>query len=164
HRSAQLLLSNPRRGGGPAARCGAVVHLFRQRFHVARRRLFDLAALGRRIAGWSAPRHGDAEDELAGGEPTRPRRLLPFPVARAPFVCPVSTAPAKDEPMLSAPVTSPPGERLKRIFSYVKTYHRPDLSEEKLTEIFSRGNNRFLDIALPQKEGEQEYLLDWMFG
>lgn len=75
-----------------------------------------------------------------------------------------STAPANDEAMLFAAVTSPPEERVKRIVSYVKTYHRPDLSEERLTEIFSRGNNRFIDIALPQKEGEQEYLLDWMFG
>lgn len=75
-----------------------------------------------------------------------------------------STAPANDEDMLYAAVTSPPEERLKRIVSYVKTYHRPDMSEAQLTEILSRGGNRFLDIALPQKEGEQEYLLDWMFG
>ena len=75
-----------------------------------------------------------------------------------------STAPANDEDMLFAAITSPPEERQKRIVSYVKTHHYPNMPEERIAEILSRGDNRFLDIALPQKEGEQEYLLDWMFG
>jgi len=75
-----------------------------------------------------------------------------------------STAPANDEAMLFAAVTSPPEERLKRIVSYVKTYHYPNVPEERLAEILSRGDSRFFNVALPQKEGEQEYLLDWMFG
>ena len=46
---------------------------------------------------------------------------------------------------------------------------RQDLSlsecpEEQLAEILSRGDNRFFNIAAPRQEGEQEYLLDWMFG
>jgi len=47
--------------------------------------------------------------------------------------------------------------------SYVKTYHYPDVPEEQLAEILSRGGNRFFDIAAPSQQGEQEYLLDWMF-
>lgn len=75
-----------------------------------------------------------------------------------------STAPANDEAMLYEAVTSPPEERLRRIVSYVKTYHYPGMPEEQLREILSRGDSRFLDIAMPQQGGEQEYLLDWMFG
>lgn len=75
-----------------------------------------------------------------------------------------STAPANDEAMLFAAVSAPPEERLKRIVSYVKTYHYPNMPEEQISEILSRGNNRFFDIAAPRQEGEQEYLLDWMFG
>jgi len=73
-------------------------------------------------------------------------------------------APPRDDEMLYAAIISPPEERQKRIISYVKTYVYPDLPEEKIAEILSRGDNRFFNIALPQKEGEQEYLLDWMFG
>jgi hypothetical protein len=73
-------------------------------------------------------------------------------------------APPRDDDMLYAAIVSPPEQRQKRIVSYVKSYVYPDLPEEQIKEILSRGDNRFLDIALPQKEGEQEYLLDWMFG
>lgn len=75
-----------------------------------------------------------------------------------------ATAPANDEAMLFAAVTAPPEERLKRIVSYVKTYHCPIVPEERLAEILSRGDNRFFGIAAPTDSGEQEYLLDWMFG
>jgi hypothetical protein len=75
-----------------------------------------------------------------------------------------STAPANDEAMLYAAVTAPPEERLKRIVSYVKTYHFPNMPEEQIAEILSRGDNRFFDIAARQQGGDQEYLLDWMFG
>ncbi len=73
-------------------------------------------------------------------------------------------APPRDDEMLYAAITSPPEERQKRVISYVKTYVYPDLPEAQIAEILSRGDNRFFNIALPQKEGEQEYLLDWMFG
>jgi hypothetical protein len=75
-----------------------------------------------------------------------------------------SKAPPRDDEMLYAAIISPPEERRSRIISYVKTYVYPDLPEGQIKEILSRGDNRFFDIALPQKEGEQEYLLDWMFG
>ena len=75
-----------------------------------------------------------------------------------------STAPANDEAMLYAAVTAPREERLKRIVSYVKTYHFPNMPEGQIAEILSRGDNRFFDIAARQQGGDQEYLLDWMFG
>ena len=75
-----------------------------------------------------------------------------------------STAPANSEATLFDAVTAPAEERLKRIVSYVKTYHTPNVPEDRLAEILSRGDNRLLDIALPKQQGEQEYLMDWMFG
>ena len=74
-----------------------------------------------------------------------------------------SKAPANDEAQLWAAVTAPPEERLKRIVSYAKTYHFPALSEERIAEVFSRGDDRYASIAGPQDGGEQEYLFDWMF-
>jgi hypothetical protein len=74
----------------------------------------------------------------------------------------VSKAPANDEAMLFAAVTAPPEERMKRIVAYAKTYRFPDLPEARIAEVLSRGDYRFASIALPQ-DGEQEYLLDWMF-
>lgn len=75
-----------------------------------------------------------------------------------------STAPANDEAMLFAAVTAPEEEhRLKRLVDYVKKYHYPNVPEQRLAEILSRGDKRYLNIALPS-DGEQEYLLDWMLG
>ncbi|MFO1087080.1 MAG: hypothetical protein U1E21_21200 [Reyranellaceae bacterium] len=74
-------------------------------------------------------------------------------------------APANDVDVLFEAVMAPPEERLKRIVSYAKTYHYPNVPEEKLREVLGRGNGRFIDIARSQKDPlEQEYLLDWMFG
>ena len=73
-------------------------------------------------------------------------------------------APANAETVLFEAITAPPAERVKRVVSYVRSYHYPNVPEAKLGEIFSRGGNRFIDIALPQQGPEQEYLLDWMFG
>jgi hypothetical protein len=75
-----------------------------------------------------------------------------------------SGAPRSDETVLFEAVTAPPTERLKRIVSYAKTYHYPNVPEEKLSEILGRGDNRFIEIARPQPGPEQEYLLDWMFA
>jgi SGNH hydrolase-like domain, acetyltransferase AlgX len=72
-----------------------------------------------------------------------------------------SKAPPNATEILYAAITAPPDERLKRLVAYVKTYHFPEVPEERIAEILSRGNNRFLDIALPH-DGEQEYLLDSM--
>jgi hypothetical protein len=73
-----------------------------------------------------------------------------------------SKAPPDADEILYAAITAPPEDRLKRLVNYIRTYHFPELSEARIAEILSRGNNRFLDIALPH-DGEQEYLLDWMF-
>jgi len=102
---------------------------------------------------------------LVGMVVPRTNWLLVNRLGMADFFRSRSRAPANDIDILFQAVTAPPAERLKRVVSYVKTHHYPDVPEEKLSEILSRGNNRFIDIALPQKEHpEQEYLLDWMFG
>ena len=101
---------------------------------------------------------------LVGSIMPRTNWLLVNRLDLAAFFRSRSTAPANDEAMLFAAVTAPPEERLKRIVSYVKTYHYPNVPEEQLSEILSRGDNRFFDIAAPRQQGEQEYLLDWMFG
>ena len=101
---------------------------------------------------------------LVGSIMPRTNWLLVNRLDLAAFFRSRSTAPANDEAMLFAAVTAPPEERLKRIVSYVKTYHYPNVPEEQLSEILSRGDHRFLDIAAPRQQGEQEYLLDWMFG
>jgi hypothetical protein len=106
-------------------------------------------------------------DESAGGSLVgsimpRTNWLLVNRLDLAAFFRSRSKAPANDEAMLYAAVTAPEAERLKRIVAYVKTYHFPELSEAQIAEILSRGDNRFSSIALPH-DGEQEYLLDWMF-
>jgi lysophospholipase L1-like esterase len=101
---------------------------------------------------------------LVGSIMPRTNWLLVNRLDLAAFFRSRSTAPANDEAMLYAAVTAPREERLKRIVSYVKTYHYPNVPEEQLSEILSRGDNRFFDIAAPRQQGEQEYLLDWMFG
>ena len=75
-----------------------------------------------------------------------------------------SKAPPNDVEVLFEAVTAPTAERLNRVVSYVKTYHYPNVPEQKLSEILSRGDNRFIDIARPGHGPEQEYLLDWMFS
>ncbi len=101
---------------------------------------------------------------LVGSIMPRTNWLLVNRLDLAAFFRSRATAPANDEAVLFAAVTAPPEERLKRIVSYVKTYHFPNVPEEQLAEILSRGDNRFFDIAAPRQQGEQEYLLDWMFG
>ena len=63
--------------------------------------------------------------------------------------------------MLEAALTAPPDERLKRIVAYVKTYHLPRASEERDRRVFAR-RQRSPASARPN-DGEQEYLIDWMF-
>ena len=107
-------------------------------------------------------------DELPGGSLVgllmpRTNWLLVNRLDLSAFFRSRSKAPANDEAQLWAAVTAPTEERLKRIVSYAKTYHFPALSEDRIAEVFSRGDNRYADIARPQDGGEQEYLIDWMF-
>ena len=46
-----------------------------------------------------------------------------------------STAPSNSEEILYAAITAPPAERLKRLAAYVKTYHFPELPEDRIAEI-----------------------------
>ena len=76
-------------------------------------------------------------DELPGGSLVgsimpRTNWLMVNRLDLAAFFRSRSTAPANDEALLFAAVTAPPEERLKRIVSYVKTYHFPNVPEEQL--------------------------------
>lgn len=101
---------------------------------------------------------------LAGRVMPRTNWLLVNRLNLADFFRSRTKAPQSDEAMLFEAVSAPPAERLKRVVSYVKTYHFPDVPEEKLSEILSRGGERFIDIARPNQGDEQEYLIDWMFA
>jgi hypothetical protein len=79
--------------------------------------------------------------------------LSNFFQARAP-------APPNEEMMLDAALKAPPDERLGRIVAHIKKYNYPQLPEAQITEILSRGDNRFWQAAT-SKEGEQEFLLGW---
>jgi hypothetical protein len=81
-------------------------------------------------------------------------RLAEFFRGRAP-------APPNEEEMLYDAVHAPPVEQLPRLVAHVKKYHYPDLSDARITEVLSRGDNRYLRVS-EQGEGEHEYLLGWM--
>lgn len=117
--------------------------------------------------GYSAwPRWIDesAGGSLVGSVMPRTNWLLVNRLGRAAFFRSRSTAPATSEATLFDAVTAPAEERLRRIVSHVRTYHAPNVPEERLAEILSRGDNRLFDIATPRGQGEQEYLMDWMLG
>jgi hypothetical protein len=106
-------------------------------------------------------------DESAGGSLVglvmpRTNWLLVNRLDLAAFFRSRAKAPPNDELKLYEAVTSGPAERLRRTVEYVRTYHFPDLSEERVSDVLGRGDQRFLALATPH-EGEQEYLLDWMF-
>jgi hypothetical protein len=79
--------------------------------------------------------------------------LSNFFQARAP-------APPNEEMMIDAALKAPPDERLGRIVAHLKKYNYPQLSEAQITEILSRGDNRFWRAAT-SNDGEQEFLLGW---
>lgn len=117
--------------------------------------------------GYSAwPRWIDesAGGSLVGSLMPRTNWLLVNRLRLAAFFGSRSTAPADSEATLFEAVTAPDEERRKRIVSYVKTYHAPNVPEERLAEILSRGGDRLFDVAAPRGQGEQEYLMDWMLG
>lgn len=102
---------------------------------------------GRRVT-----RSGDGADKLAAGQSVRPRGFLPLSVdgprqRRRDAICCSHVA--------------------ARGAVEAHSLLRPDPSlsgHPKLSEILFRADSRFFNIALPQKEGKQEYLLKWMFG
>jgi hypothetical protein len=71
------------------------------------------------------------------------------------------TAPPKEEQMLYEAVHAPAAEQLQRLVAHIKKYHYPNLSEATISEVLSRGDNRYWR-ASETGEGEQEYLLGWM--
>jgi hypothetical protein len=64
---------------------------------------------------------------------------------------------------LSAIVTGPPERRLPAIVQHVKRYYFPDLGEERLTEILSRGGDAFWKAFEPRAQ-DQEYLQGWILN
>jgi hypothetical protein len=73
-----------------------------------------------------------------------------------------ASAPPNEEQMLYEEVHVPAAEQqLQRLVAHVKKYHYPNLSEAKIAEVLSRGDNRYWRVS-ETGEGEQEYLLGWM--
>jgi hypothetical protein len=54
----------------------------------------------------------------------------------------------------------PPAEAVQRFVSHVKRYYYPNLSEEKIREVLTRGDGRFWRTA-EDNLAEQEYLFSW---
>ena len=57
----------------------------------------------------------------------------------------------------------PPTERMPALVRHMKKYYYPDMSDERLTEIFSRGGDRFWKIFEPRPHDE-EYLMGWLLN
>jgi hypothetical protein len=107
-------------------------------------RLIDESA-GGSLVGWLMPR--------TNWLLVNRLNLSNFFQARAP-------APPNEEMTLDAALKAPPDERLGRIVAHLKKYNYPNLPEAQISEILSRGDNRFWRAATAT-EGEQEFLLGW---
>lgn len=57
----------------------------------------------------------------------------------------------------------PPSERVPAIVEHIKKYYYPDMSEKQLTEIFSRGGDRFW-AAFDKRPYDEEYLMGWLLN
>jgi hypothetical protein len=69
--------------------------------------------------------------------------------------------PPDEVSMLDGYMRAPPGERTGRLVAHVRKYYYPELSEEKIREILSRGDDRLWRIV-EDNAVEQEYLLGWV--
>jgi hypothetical protein len=65
--------------------------------------------------------------------------------------------------MLFDDLHAPPGERTGRFVAHVKKYYYPDLPEEKIREVLSRGDDRLWRQA-ERNPDEQEYLMGYMLN
>jgi hypothetical protein len=68
--------------------------------------------------------------------------------------------PPGEEATLYEIVHGPPVERLPRLVAHVRKHYFPALTEAQITEILSRGGNRYWE-DLENQEGEHELLLGW---
>jgi hypothetical protein len=57
----------------------------------------------------------------------------------------------------------PPDEAAQRFISHMKRYYYPNLSEEKIREILTRGDGRFWRVT-HDNPSDQEYLFGWAFN
>ena len=73
---------------------------------------------------------------------------------------PQAAPPPNEEALIYDAVTASADQRVQRLAAHIKKYRYPALSEARIAEILSRGDSRFLDIALPH-DGEQDYLMGW---
>jgi hypothetical protein len=55
----------------------------------------------------------------------------------------------------------PPAERVPALVQHMKKYYYPDLSADRLTEIFSRGGDHFWKI-FESRPHDEEYLMGWL--
>ena len=70
-------------------------------------------------------------------------------------------APPGEPEMLYDDLHAPPGGRTGRLVAHVRKYYHPELSEEKIREVLSRGDNR-LWCEAEGRPGEHDYLMGWM--
>ena len=70
-------------------------------------------------------------------------------------------APPDEDEMLDDDLHAPPAERTGRLVAHVRKYYYPELSEEKIREVLSRGDDRLWRQA-ERHPGEQDYLMGWM--
>lgn len=64
---------------------------------------------------------------------------------------------------LYAIVHGPSSERVPALVRHMKTYYYPDVSERRLTEILSRGGDRFWQ-AFEKRPHDEEYLMGWLLN
>jgi hypothetical protein len=64
---------------------------------------------------------------------------------------------------VNAIVHGPPQLRIPNLVRHVKRYYHPDIDEAKLTEILSRGGDKFWDDLRRRPIGE-EYLMGWLLN
>ena len=68
--------------------------------------------------------------------------------------------PPAEETALYEAVHAPAEQRVPRLVAHMKKYYFPQLSDGQVTEILSRGDNRFWrDLESP--DGEREFLMGW---
>lgn len=65
--------------------------------------------------------------------------------------------------MLNAWRDLPPAELIDRIVAHVKRYYYPQLPEDRIREIFTRGNNRFSTAFVERPDG-REMLPGWLLN
>lgn len=64
---------------------------------------------------------------------------------------------------VNAIVHGPPNERVARLVRHMKRYYHPDVPEDRLTEILSRGDEQFWRV-MERRPVDEEYLMGWLLN